>query len=296
MHTLKRAVDLLIFSNVFVSLCAACLAFCTKIIFQVNEGFYLEVFVFFSSLAVYNFQRIIPSQISEHALLSVRHKWIANHRKMLAYITIIAFIAASLVFVFWFKNKIESIVLLLPFGFLSVWYAMDMHQILPFLKGRFKKLRGVPYFKIVLIALTWTAVTVWLPIIEYGSDFSNTYIFVISLERMLFLFAITLPFDIRDMKQDEILNVKTIPMILGVEKTKYLSFFLLIVFSFNTLLEKTWFATDPGIITALILSAIITGFVISFVKKENNEYYYSFWIESTMLIQFLLLLVFDSNF
>lgn len=289
LQSLKRVTDFLIFSNIFVSLCAASLVSATKIILQVSTGFYLETFVFFSSLAVYNFQRIVLPDTKEIFFLSIRHKWIRRNRKLLSFLTAISVIISAFIFLFYFNSQIKSIILLLPFVLITFWYALDIQQILPFLKRKFKKLRTIPYLKILLIAITWTAITVWLPIVEYKIDVSTVYLLIMSTERVLFIFAITLPFDIRDMKQDKVLNVKTIPLILGIERTKFLSYVSLLIFSLIAFSRLSLVSSDLAIVAALIISALITGFLISFLREEKGEYYYSFWIESTMIIQFLLL-------
>lgn len=289
LQTLKKAADFLIFSNIFVSLCAASLVSATKIILQIKTGFYLETFVFFSSLSVYNFQRIVVPDAYDSIFLSIRHKWIEKNKRLISFLTIISFVLSAFIFLVYFNNKIESLLLLLPFVLISFWYSVDLKQVFPFLNSNFKKLRLFPYLKILLIAITWTAITVWLPFVEYEVELSITHLLITSLERTVFIFAITIPFDIRDMNQDKLIDIKTIPLTLGIEIAKYLSYFSLIIFSIIVLLRLFLVQSDQPIIIALIISAIIAGILISLVKAEKDEYYYSFWIESSMIIQFLLL-------
>ncbi|MDQ3190270.1 MAG: hypothetical protein M3Q58_01615 [Bacteroidota bacterium] len=289
MHYLKRIFDFIIFSNVFVSFCAASLVFATKIILQLKGDFYLEFFVFFSSLAVYNFQRITFPETEVFVFLSIRHKWTLANSKLLFLLTVFSLIISVLIFLFCFTNKTGSAILLLPFAFISIWYALDLHRVFPFLKNKFKRLRLVPYLKIGLIALTWTAITVWLPIIEYRLNLLSDQTFILTLERLLFIFAITLPFDIRDMLQDKAFQLKTIPLALGIERTKYLSYFTLLIFSLIAFSRVPLLSTDIKIVGALVVSALIASILISIINENKREYYYSFWIESLMVIQFLLL-------
>ena len=290
MQVLKRAIDFLIFSNIFVSLCAASLSYSTIIILQIKAGFYTSFFVFFSTLSVYNFQRIIVSEKNEAvAFLSNRHKWIIQHQKILAAITAISIIASIFIYLFYFSNKRSIFLMLFPFSLLALWYVADIRKILPFFKSRIRPLRTVPYLKIVLISITWTAMTVWLVAIESGMALLSVSVLLISFERLLFIFAITLPFDIRDMEQDQAMNIKTVPIMLGENKTKQLAYGALILFALLSVLRIILIPANPMIAVALVTSALLTIYIVSLSGSNKSEYYYSGLVESTMLIQFLLL-------
>ena len=290
MQVLKRAIDFLIFSNIFVSLCAASLSHVTIIILQITAGFYTSWFVFFSTLSVYNFQRIIVLEKNETvAYLSTRHRWIIQNQKILAAITSISIIASIFIYLFYFSNKYNIFLLLSPFTLLVLWYVVDISKFFPFIKGRIRSLRTLPYLKIALISITWTAITVWLVIIESGLDLLSVSVLLISIERLLFIFAITLPFDIRDMEQDQIMNIKTVPIMLGVNKTKQLAYGVLILFSLLSVLRIALIPVNPMITVALVTSALLTIYIVSLSESDKSEYYYSALVESIMIIQFLLL-------
>ena len=290
MQVLKKIIVFLIFSNIFVSLCAASLSYATAIIFQIAADFFTSLFVFFSTLSVYNFHRIAVSEKLETvAFLSYRHKWIIQHKKGLTAITAISIIASIFIYLFEFSNKGNIFLLLFPFSLLALWYVVDIRKFFPFFKNGVKPLRTVPYIKIVLISITWTAVTAWLVIIELGLDLLSVPVLLLSAERLLFIFAITLPFDIRDMKQDQAMNIKTFPIMLGVDKTKQLAYGALILFSLLSVLRAILIPADPMIAVALVTSALLAIYIVSLSGSNKSEYYYSGLVESTMLIQFLLL-------
>ena len=286
----KRSIDFLIFSNIFVSLCAASLSHATIIILQITAGFYTSLFVFFSTLSVYNFQRILVSEKNETvAFLSTRHRWIIQNQKILTAITAISIIASIFIYLFYFSNKHNIFLLLFPFSLLALWYVVDIRKFFPFIKGRIRPLRTLPYLKIALISITWTAITVWLVVIESGLALLSVSVLLISLERLLFIFAITLPFDIRDMEQDQAMNIKTVPIMLGENKTKQLAYGVLILFSLLSALRITLIPGIPMITVALVTSALLTIYIVSLSGSDKSEYYYSALVESTMIIQFLLL-------
>jgi len=104
---------------------------------------------------------------------------------------------------------------------------LSLGYVLPFVKGN-KRLRDFDYIKIFLVAIVWGVITVLMPILERTTDLTLSHLLIL-LERMLFIFAITLPFDIRDLKIDAHIDVKTIPSIIGIGKTKKLALFCLII-------------------------------------------------------------------
>ena len=67
----------------------------------------------------------------------------------------------------------------------------------------------------------------YLLIIENNLSLNNNMILHL-ICRFLFVFLITIPFDIRDIKYDNN-NLKTIPLSLGIQKSKLLSIFTLLL-------------------------------------------------------------------
>ena len=78
-----------------------------------------------------------------------------------------------------------------------------------------KFIRKIPLLKIFYVGLTWALINAWLILPEF-----NWEIFWIS---WLFISALVLPFDIRDMKSDDVV---TFPILIGVQRTKYLAYLL----------------------------------------------------------------------
>ena len=77
-------------------------------------------------------------------------------------------------------------------------------------------IRKVPLLKVFYVGFTWALINSWLILPQF-----HFTIFLISL---FFVTALVLPFDIRDMKVDDVV---TFPRLIGVENTKYLAYFLI---------------------------------------------------------------------
>ncbi|MBC7615578.1 MAG: hypothetical protein H7202_05880, partial [Pedobacter sp.] len=93
-------------------------------------------------------------------------------------------------------------------------------------------------------------------------------------------------FDIRDLFQDKLYALKTIPVILGEKKAwifcqallgAYL--ILLILFAKTINLE----------VIGLALTILITGWLIFKSGLKKNEYYYFFFLDGTMILQYVIL-------
>jgi 4-hydroxybenzoate polyprenyltransferase len=279
----------LLFSNILVSLCAALMVSLTQMLLLAPNGIYLEVFTFCATLAVYNFQRIFPFIYGEiNQGLSQRQQWILKHLSPLILMSSFSLFLASIIFLFKIDQKLIVGLTLFPLFLLSFWYAVDLGRVFKFPKTKYKKLRMVPYLKIFLIGLTWSVVTIGLPVFEARENLFSLDVWWLFLERILFLFAIILPFDIRDMKQDERYQLLTIPNKIGISSTINLSLGLLMAFAILSLiriwiLPHTAFAAFP-----LFISAIITAVIVRKAHPDKSEYYFSGLVESTMIMQFLL--------
>ena len=164
----------------------------------------------------------------------------------------------------------------------------SLAYVLPVFGG--KRLRDLPYIKIFTIAFIWAFVTVILPTQEYNNILDN-HLRWMFLERTLFIFALTIPFDIRDIDVDTKTNVKTIPLSIGVQKAKYLGILALIVCIFIVFIlkEQTIYSFKNTI--ALLFTYIITAVVVGFSQKERSDYYFYGLTDGMMLLQSLFFYV-----
>jgi 4-hydroxybenzoate polyprenyltransferase len=137
--------------------------------------------------------------------------------------------------------------------------------------------------------------TVLLPILEaqhaYLTNISLRDTTILIAKRFLFIAALTVPFDIRDLFEDKLSGVKTVAVMWG-EKNAYLFcqillagyIVLLFIFRNNGFNPDFW---------ALTITAILTGWLIFKSKWEKNEYYYFFYLDGVLILQYLILLTFN---
>src|SRR5665213_3513255 len=108
--------------------------------------------------------------------------------------------------------------------------------------------------------------------------------------RFLFIATLTVPFNISDLFQDKQSGLKTVPTVWG-EKNAYL-FCQVLLAGYIVLL---FLFEDSGLnrdFWALTLTALLTGWLIFKSRREKNEYYYFFYLDGVLILQFVLLVVF----
>jgi 4-hydroxybenzoate polyprenyltransferase len=221
--------------------------------------------------------------------IGIRLSWVVRNRKLLLASSLFILLISSGTL---FYINISSLFTLVPLAILSILYVTPF---IPF-KGKMISLRKIPFTKIFIIALVWTLVTVMLPYVnEHGfSQLNNTNLKLTLLTRFLFVFAITLPFDIRDIKFDNNQSLKTIPSIIGIRPTVIISELLLVSY----LGVKCWqyfilHQLTANQLIALVSSIVVTMLIISFSFKKRPELYYSAIVEASMLILHLGILVLE---
>ncbi|WP_207426585.1 UbiA family prenyltransferase [Pedobacter sp. SYSU D00535] len=280
--TIRQTLDFLLFSNVFIALCAVAQACVTYHLLDARCDEYVLALLFCSTLALYNFSAIMSKPAKPEQSLFRRVKWVFSHYRMIITLTLIAVLSIIPLVLF---VSTASKVLLFFLAVTAVTYNLPIFSI----NDKKFGLRNVPGLKLFLIALIWSLSCVLLPILEIGQqeDFNvsvNNTILLIA-KRFLFIAAITVPFDIRDLYQDKRYELKTIPVILGEKKAYYfcqllLGAYVTLLFAFTQEFDAYFFA--------LTLTIVLTGWLIFKSEFKKNEYYYFLLLDGTMILQFIL--------
>ncbi len=236
-------------------------------VFLIENDLYYGFFGFFSTLFVYNSQRLFKANIETKTAWL---KWVYQHRKIIFFLSISSGIISGYLF-FKLLNKVTPIIVLLFILaiMISLFYVIKI-------KGR--SLRELPYVKIHSIALTWTLVIVLFPILnENIYDLDILLIFIPA--NYIYFVAVAIPFDIRDLKHDS-LTQRTIPQVVGIRNSKLISILLLISTAlgigivFPNILKTLTFV--------IALSTQITLIVLTTVNRQ--EIYYSLLIDGAIAL------------
>ncbi|MEX0724455.1 MAG: hypothetical protein WD357_09900 [Gracilimonas sp.] len=256
-------------SSIHVALAVTSMAVIT--VFEI--GFVPEpivlLFIFFGTIVGYNF-------VKYAGVSNVHHLKITQNINLIRIFTLVCLL--GLIY-FSLMLTFDVLKMVFLFGGLTLLYA------LPVFKSR--NLRSLSGVKIFIIAIVWMGITVLVPL-EYHNLRFNLKIFYQCLEIFLFVIALTLPFEIRDLKYDES-SLGTIPQKLGVLKTKWLGSVLLIAAALVSSLSS--YISDSHLPISWVIY-LVTLILIWGVKEEQSNYYTSFWVEGIPILWLILILNF----
>ena len=102
-----------------------------------------------------------------------------------------------------------------------------------------------------------------------------------------FIFAITLPFDIRDFQADKDSLLKTTPGLIGILPTKI--FALISYLSFAML---SYYEVNP--LALILFSIVVIGLIIG-SSPERKGYYYTFFMDGAIILYFFLVYFSHNN-
>lgn len=272
MRLLKQLFIFYIFSNLHVALTGFSMVAVTIIKYDI-KSYISAYFVFLSIIVSYNFIRFY--EIRSHRLKWF-YKWFYKNKIKLLLLCITSII--GLVYITFFSSfNYVSIFLLLPFAFITFFYAI------PFLKLKTIEFsfRNFPFIKIFSIAFSWAGITVFFPIYEINITINNE-MYIEFLQRFLLLIAITIPFDIRDIYSDS-KDLRTLPQIMGITNSKITGSFFLFIFISLEFLKPIHFHLIPTIVIAFI-----TAFFLWISSEKKSRFYTSFWVEATPVFWWFL--------
>ncbi|MCH2022893.1 MAG: hypothetical protein MK207_10490 [Saprospiraceae bacterium] len=271
-----KLLNFLLYSNLYIALCAVAMSIQTLYILDLNVYLNLALLglIFFSTLCIYALHRVMSVQKLDKDLYVERFNVISKYKSHILIYIFISIIGGG--FCFFYLKSSTKLGLLIP-AILSLAY------IIPFLGIKRLRLRDLHFVKIFLIAFVWSYVTVYIPLIEFEIPIEGQAIGML-IERFLFIFLITLPFDLRDWEIDKYNNVMTIPAKIGVKNTIILIYIILIIW-----FALVWQIYTNNIALALTCSGVFTGFCISFTPSQKHDYYFTAILDGTMIIQCLLI-------
>lgn len=279
MKFLNRLIDFFLFGNILVAMGASCLVQSSLIQLQSQQHLLpYTLLVFFSTLFIYNFQRVFYKPKSDKNLHSIRRQWIFNNVGKVKMLVFIGCIGVSISFYF---TSFKIIYYLSPLLFLSIAYFA------PFIK-----LRKNPWIKLGTLVIVWTMVTAVVPIllVDTAHLYTKENILHIGI-RFCFMAAICIPFDIRDLQIDKLDKITTIPHVIGENKTKWLAVIFMMIYNGLIIWEYNEHRSDLIIFIALLISAVINTILVFMSSSKRNEYFYVAGIDGTMVIQGGLLML-----
>jgi len=258
----------LLYSNIYIALAALSLSLQTILLLNGALSLFLLGEIFSASLAVYVLHSLVSLYKLRNTPLNERFSQIFRQKRSIFILFVLAAIASGVLFFYLeHRTKIALVIAALP----------TFAYVVPLLRG--KRLRDFSYLKVFLVAGVWAFVTVVLPWLEMGLSF-RPLLAALFLERAIFIFAIALPFDIRDIEIERMLAVKTIQAQIGIQKTIYLSCSLLFIWAL-----LVYFIYPMPIALAFTVLALLSALLVIVCRKAQPDYHYTAFLDGTILLQ-----------
>lgn len=279
---MKRIFEFLIHSNLLISIAAVSLTLQTQLIFEVNSGLHPYLFiVFFATLFEYNLHRLFTLIYSKEALTQEKHQWLSTHLKTFYFIMV----ASTIGFVIAALNAKPSVLEgLAPLAVLTLFYSIPFIRI----KNKLYKLRDIPFFKTFLIALIWAVSTVMLPIWQSELNPDNLELFYLLTERFLFVFAICIPFDIRDIESDRASGLRTFPIIMGEKKSYAVAMICMAAILPIVFLH---YINQPEMLIPMLISILTGLYILGSTTLRNTKNYHYGILDGSMIFQSIIVYI-----
>ncbi len=265
-----------VYSNIWVSLCVASLTAQSFYLLDLGRiDWPIIGFAFFATLSAYNFQRIFRLKKPEIHELSHRMQWMLTHKMWLRNLTAISCIL-TLYFSYFILPRTWPFLAIS--AFISLFYSSNF-----VIKGVKLNLRSIQFAKIFLISMVWTIITLWVPVFSSVQIVKMDALMYESFIRFLFILAITLPFDIRDIQYDQKDKLKTLVTTFGINGSKKLAYILLFVVSMIASFQYSLGNYSTLLFVATLVSFLVSGMVISLSGQKRKELFYTGLVESTIV-------------
>lgn len=251
----------LIYSNVWVALCFSCLVCLGFELREVTFEWAYLLFGFFAVLGVYNLQRWI--KLITHDTGSSRDQWLLQRKNPLLLFGLLSLVLSAIFYFnsFYFDWKVIGICSVLTFMYL------------PPKKLQFLELRKFPIVKLLLVGFVWSILS--LPDLLLLEDYW------VMASRAIWILAITIPFDLRDIYKDQKDGIRNIASIIGLKRSSMFSSILFLI-GFIGELVALYYYPRP-----FIPVIIIAYFILNSAKRNSKDWYTAGLIESIPAMYFL---------
>lgn len=267
----KNLFDFYIKSSFHIGICVVSLYLVSIFKLHIDVNYYILICVFSSTIVVYNFIK--------YASTLPYYFFVQN--APIKKIQILSFIIGFFLLYSLFFLSVKALFFGLFLFLICVLYVFPINNSISNFRNRSS-------IKIFLVAICWSGSTVILPFIESNRiDYNYSMILLLFVQFFLFVIVSTIPFEIRDLKYDPN-DLKTIPQVFGINKSKYFSYLLIFIF-FS--ISFTINGRSIDLISDLLISFVLI-FIIYLTKENQTKYFSSFWVESLpiywLIIQVIL--------
>ncbi|EDP97714.1 hypothetical protein U8527_05180 [Kordia algicida OT-1] len=268
MDVFKKLFNFYLDSSIHIGLSVYALTYCTLMLFGLPYDEAVLYFTFYGTIVTYNFIKY-GSSAKQYFFVTTKYM------KIIQYVSFVCFV---LTVYYAYQLQLQTLLVAVGLSLLSSLY------IIPFLPNR-KNFRTLAGFKISIVALCWTGVTVVIPLVNANAFVMETTVLLTCLQRFILILILMIPFEISDLSYDEE-ALGTLPQRIGIKRTKQIAYvwivlFLVLEYAIRSTISTAFYMT-VGVSIVLFASIWYSG-----IKK--SKYFTSFWVESIPIVWFLLL-------
>ncbi len=272
----------LVATNLWVGLSVGAFTYLSFHRATAQDAWWYSALVALATTAGYGYMRWVQVGQGPGKQTTLGHRWFLQNRTAASLILGLS-LGLSLAILYFFAGwqlilfliPALAVVLFYPITFLHAFHA-------------FTSLRSLPGLKLLLISACWTHLTFVVPMWMQGQPMDIFFI-TETLLRTLFIAALTIPFDVRDLAVDDE-NLKTLPQWVGTAKALALAGLGLGLYQIWWAVQFAFQRISLGEMLAGVVALEVAYHLVKGVLKNRSEMYISFWIEAIPLLLALLVL------
>lgn len=258
MGRVQRAFKFYIDASLHVALSASCLLAVTQLLTNGRINVVNVLFLFCATIVSYNLMKHLEGRYLSLEKLSWPLVVLAGAAS-LAGLILLFYLA------FWH---------ILLFSLLMV---LTLLYALPFFEHR--SWRALPVMKPLIVALVWVGATY-----IFSLTGITQFEWVKAIQRMLFMFALIIPFEIKDLKYDSP-SLGTLPQLIGTRMSKLVGTICLLLAGTLEMIS-----VQPSIVTGTIYLLLLI--MLWNIKVKSPDYLTTFWIEAVPVVWLVVYLFF----
>lgn len=278
MSFFRKAIDFLVYSNLFIAGCAVLMVHqASWLLLNTSPDKYLTGFVFFSTICSYSFHWFLTSN---SVLPSVRVQWTRRFHYFHLALFVIGLAGAAVFFYY-----------LLPH-----WQWLAVAAIATFLYSApkiphpwFRALRKVAFGKTIFLSFVWMYVTTILPVVVTGTEWTNV-VTLFAISRFFLIYAICILFDYRDRLDDKAAGIRSLITYFNERGIRLIFAFSLLIFCVATV-WMWWYGYSALAIGILLLPGIITACLYNYAIRHFSDMFYYLVLDGLMALSALIMLV-----
>ena len=264
----------LVFSNVFIALCAVLMCWQAAYLFRLTLPPALLPFVFFASICSYSFHWYLSFDITGN---SPRAIWLRQYKP----VHLILFVGGLTGAAFFVWPLLFGWPWLLLSMFITFLYSAPKIP-LPV----FRQLRRIAYGKTIFLAMVWTYVTTALPFILASSSWQPGFT-LLCVSRFFLIYAICILFDYRDREYDRVIGIKSLITWMSDAHIARLFIASIAIFFVCTLLLQAQLHSFSAIFL-LLVPGLLTAASYRRATRDFSDMYYYAWLDGLMAISAFL--------